>query len=72
MRQVAQSQDVHLIDLARSIPKDTKYYLDLVHYTDAGAKKIAKLITTGLLPYLAQKFPYYKKATCQIAPANGG
>jgi lysophospholipase L1-like esterase len=70
MRQVAQSKNVHLIDLGRSMPKDTKYYLDPVHFTDAGAKKAAELVTTGLLPYLAQKFSSYKKATCQIAPTD--
>ena len=72
MRHVAQSENVHLIDLARTMPKDTKYYLDTVHYTDAGAKKVAELVAGGLLPYLAQKFPFDNKGGCQNHAVNPG
>ena len=70
MRNVAQGQSVYLIDLEGLLPKDTKYYWDPVHYTDAGAKKIAEIVAMGLLPYLAQKFPTFNKDTCQTAHAN--
>jgi GDSL-like Lipase/Acylhydrolase family len=72
MRHVAQSENVYLIDLAHSMPKDTKYYYDNMHYTDAGAKKVAELVTMGLLPDLARRFPAFNKGTCQIGPANAG
>lgn len=65
MRHVAQSENVHLIDLAHSMPKDTQYYWDPMHYTDAGSKKVAALVTEGLLPYLEQKFPSFKKGACR-------
>jgi hypothetical protein len=70
MRDVAESEHVHLIDLAHMMPKDTKYYWDIIHYTDAGSKEVAHLVTIGILPYLAQKFPSYRKSTCEIEPAN--
>jgi len=70
MRQVAQSEKIHLIDLAHRMPKDSKYYWDPIHYTDAGAKKVAELVTGGLLSYLGQEFPSYKKGACQIVSAN--
>jgi lysophospholipase L1-like esterase len=70
MQQVAQSEHVYLIDLARSMPKDTKYYFDPMHYTDAGAKKVAELAAMGLLPYLERKFPSFNKGSCQIGPTK--
>jgi lysophospholipase L1-like esterase len=66
MRQVAQSEHVHLIDLEHLMPKDTKYYYDNVHFTDAGAAKVAALVTSGLQPYLVKKFPSFNKGSCQI------
>ncbi len=70
MRDVAQRENVHLIDLARLMPKDTKYYWDPEHHTDAGVAKIAQLVEAGLLPYLAKKFPTFNKGTCQTVSAN--
>lgn len=72
MRHVAQSDNVHLIDLARSMPKDKKYYVDPIHYTDAGSEKVAQLVATELLPYLERTFPSFNKGTCQSASANPG
>jgi hypothetical protein len=70
MRHAAETENVYLSDLARMMPKDTKYYWDRVHYTDAGSKKVAQLVARGLLPYLTQKFPSYSRGTCEITPAN--
>jgi len=64
MRQVARSENVYLIDLARSLPKDTKYYWDPMHFTDAGSEKVAELVEGALLPYLRLKFPSFKKGAC--------
>jgi lysophospholipase L1-like esterase len=71
MREVAKSDGVHLIDLARLMPKDTKYYWDPMHYTDAGAKKMSELVAKGLLPYLQQKFPSFAKPDCRPEEVNG-
>jgi lysophospholipase L1-like esterase len=72
MRQVAQSENVYLVDLERSLPKDTKYYYDNVHFTDAGAEKVAELAAARLLPYLTQRFPSFDKGACQTGSVNPG
>jgi lysophospholipase L1-like esterase len=58
-RQVGREQGVLVIDLAREMPKDSRYYFDLMHYTNAGADKVADIIDAQLTPFLAQKFPLY-------------
>jgi hypothetical protein len=47
------------------MPKDTKYYWDYMHYTDAGVEVISKLVATALRPYIARKFSVYLKADCR-------
>jgi GDSL-like lipase/acylhydrolase family protein len=70
MRSVARSENVYLIDLARFMPKNTKYYWDPMHYTDAGSDKVAQVVTTRLLPYLGQNFPPFNKGNCEILSSN--
>jgi lysophospholipase L1-like esterase len=72
MRQVALAEDAYLIDLASTMPKDTKYYWDPIHYTDAGAAKVAEIAAAGILPYLEHKFPSYSKGTCEIGSSHRG
>jgi lysophospholipase L1-like esterase len=62
-RQVGRENGVLVIDLAREMPKDSRYYYDLMHYTNAGAAKVADIIDAHLAPYLAQKFPAYYKGS---------
>jgi hypothetical protein len=70
LRRVANAADVQLIDLARLMPKDTEFYYDPMHYTDAGARKVAELTARQLVPYLGWRFPSFKKDSCQFAAAN--
>jgi hypothetical protein len=65
LRYVAHSEGVYLIDLSRTMPKDTKYYWDYMHYTDAGAEVVSELVATALLPYIARKFSVYLKVDCR-------
>jgi lysophospholipase L1-like esterase len=58
-RKVGREQGVLVIDLAREMPKNSKYYFDLMHYTNAGAARVADIIAAHLTPVLAQKFPQY-------------
>jgi len=62
-RQVGGEQGVLVIDLARQMPKDSRYYYDLMHFTNTGADKLADLIAAQLTPFLAQKFPQYYKGS---------
>jgi lysophospholipase L1-like esterase len=69
-RKVGREQGVLVIDLAREMPKNSTYYFDLMHYTNAGAGRVAEIIATQLEPVLAQKFPqYYKGSTTPPPPA---
>jgi lysophospholipase L1-like esterase len=49
-RKAAHVLDVPLVDLARLLPKDSRYYFDWVHYSNEGAQKVADLLSTQLLP----------------------
>jgi lysophospholipase L1-like esterase len=48
-REVARENNVPLIDLASEMPKDTKYYYDFVHYTEAGAAKVGEIVSAHLV-----------------------
>ena len=72
MREVAESDHVELIDLARMMPKDTKYYIDPMHYSDAGAREVARQVSLALMPYLERKFPSFSRGTCQTGIAKPG
>ena len=63
-REVGREQGVLVIDLAREMPKNSAYYFDLMHYTNAGAARVADIIDARLTPFLARKFPqYYQEST---------
>ena len=52
-----------MIDLAREMPKDSRYYYDLMHYTNAGAERVADIVAAQLTPFLAAKFPSFYKGS---------
>jgi lysophospholipase L1-like esterase len=56
-REVAREQDVPLVDLAQQLPKDSRYYYDYYHFTNAGAAQVAVLVERELTPILARAFP---------------
>ena len=58
-RRVGHDQGVLVIDLARELPKDSRYFFDVIHFTNAGAETVADLIAAPLTPFLARKFPAY-------------
>jgi lysophospholipase L1-like esterase len=62
-RKVAREEKVLLIDLARELPKSSKYYYDLTHYDNLGAEKVADIIYQKLCPYLTQNFSQHLRAT---------
>jgi lysophospholipase L1-like esterase len=56
LRQVAAKDQVLLIDLARELPRNSAYYYDYLHYTEAGAAEVAEIIYRELRPFLAGHF----------------
>jgi len=54
---VLRSYAAHLtvVDLAREMPKNSTYFYDFIHYTNAGAKKIAEILSRDLAPVILNK-----------------
>ncbi len=59
---MGKDQDVLVIDLALELPKSSRYYYDLVHYSNEGSERVADIIFSHFLPYLAKKYPNHYKA----------
>lgn len=55
-RRVGAESGVLVIDAAREMPKSSRYYYDLMHFSNAGAEKFADIAARRLSPYLATKF----------------
>ena len=51
-RTVAKQHDAALIELAQTMPKDSKYYIDSIHYSLDGATEVARLIGKELIEIL--------------------
>ena len=47
-RRVARQESARLVDLARTIPKDTSAYTDTIHFTPAGEDLVAREIAAAL------------------------
>jgi hypothetical protein len=56
LRAVARADQVQLIDLARELPKDSKYFYDLLHFTNDGAARVGVIVASHLAPYLRAKY----------------
>jgi lysophospholipase L1-like esterase len=52
LRAVAAEQRVIVIELARELPKDSQYFTDWIHYSRAGAERVAAIVAEGLRPVL--------------------
>ena len=60
-KKVAREENVFLIDLSDQMPKNSRYFYDIVHFTNTGAEKVADILFKNLKPYLSEKFPQYIK-----------
>ena len=56
LRQVGAENGVLVIDLAREMPRNSAYYYDYLHYTEAGAAEVAEIIYRDLRPFMAERF----------------
>ena len=55
IRQKAAGNNVLLIDLAREIPQEKEFLYDVVHYTDAGSRRVTEIVAASLQPVVAAK-----------------
>jgi hypothetical protein len=56
MRQVAMERGVFLVDLARELPKDSRYFYDFLHFTNEGSAQVGAIVAAHLGPYLRDTF----------------
>jgi len=61
LRKVAKEKNIPLVDLGKEMPKDSRYFYDFYHFSNAGAEKAGEIVAEKLEPFLAGKFPEYKK-----------
>ena len=59
MREVGSKMSVSVVDLARLMPKSSRYYYDFFHFTKAGAVKVASILDRQICPIVANKAPQY-------------
>jgi hypothetical protein len=67
-KKICATENVKVIDLALMLPKSSHYFYDIVHFNNAGCKKISELISPELIRYLKEKFPQYAKPSAQRFP----
>ena len=58
MRRVASEERVLLVDLARELPKDSKYFYDFLHFTNEGAARVGVIVAAHLEPHLRAKYRF--------------
>lgn len=51
-RQIAEKEGILCIDLAHLMPKSSAYFYDCMHFSNAGAEKVAEIVTDSLQVYL--------------------
>jgi lysophospholipase L1-like esterase len=55
-RRVAGEAGILLVDLAAELPKDSTYFYDFLHFTNAGSTRVGGIVASHLIPYLRRTF----------------
>ncbi|HEX8773139.1 MAG TPA: SGNH/GDSL hydrolase family protein [Pyrinomonadaceae bacterium] len=63
-RHVGREKGILVIDLARQLPKTSRYFYDFIHYTPQGAQAIADILYQSLCPVLQTKHAQYTVGAC--------
>lgn len=63
-RRVGQENNTLVIDLAKQMPKSSRYFYDFIHYSPEGAQVTAGILERFLCPMLQTKFPQYAMQGC--------
>jgi lysophospholipase L1-like esterase len=58
-RKIGQKENVSVIDLAKDLPKSSKYFYDFFHFTNEGAKQVGDVIYNHLSPHLKVAYKEY-------------
>lgn len=60
-RQVGEKNNIIVVDLAREMPKSSKYYYDWLHFTNQGAEKVAEIIYNNIHSFIAGNYPEFSE-----------
>jgi len=63
-RAIGREQGVFVVDLARRLPKSSRYFYDFVHFTNEGADAVGDLVAQELCPFLAERFADKVRTAC--------
>jgi lysophospholipase L1-like esterase len=55
-RDVARDNRLLLIDLARQLPKDSRYFYDFLHFTNEGSRAVGRIVAAALITHLIKPF----------------
>ena len=70
MREVGKEEDALVIDLARLLPRSSRLYYDLMHFTPEGSEAVAQVVAPPLCAYLGQKAPAYLEHPCPVSTSS--
>ncbi len=54
IREVARTNEIPLIDLAKLVPQEKEYMYDVMHYNDTGSKFVANIISEKLIDIISK------------------
>jgi lysophospholipase L1-like esterase len=54
-RAVAREMNVHLVDLAKHVPPDSRLFYDWIHFSNAGAELVGGVIAKDLVSFLKER-----------------
>lgn len=69
-RSLGQIEGLPVIDLARKLPKSSSNFYDAIHFTNAGAERIAEILAAELAPVLETRFPEHSGAFSSAGPGR--
>lgn len=64
VRELGAEQRVFVVDLARRLPKSSRYFYDFIHFTNEGAAEVGARVAEDLCPFLAARFPGEQRGAC--------
>jgi lysophospholipase L1-like esterase len=67
VRELGRERNVPVIDLARRLPKTSRYFYDFLHFTNEGADAVGALVAAELCPLLAERFSEEARERCPPA-----
>ena len=66
VRTTGQEEQVLVIDVARRLPKSSRFFYDFLHFTNDGAREVARIVAGELCPLLAHRYPEYVTRACPV------